>query len=306
MSETIPYGGKEEEDPSLSLPDISIPYDLRPDLSDLGLIEHERGVCEDTYENRAALRRAHLNWDPVYDQMGAPTGLIVARSEEAMKERRVMSLAEKRPLLLDPTSNNSDYLTGLDLMLEDAAVKVTPPWVIGATKAWLEEQRNGGPKSPRRAPASLPHRCRIVKTDGIRCMLWSSGRVKDDGLCRVHLRTVRRPGADIERARAKLVQSAPYAVDVLEDIMENGQSEPARLKAATEILDRAGVRGGVELDVGVDVQVRSAADIVQERLQRLALGAIHTAASLPDAQIVDAEPVIEDSTTNTTDGGQTA
>ena len=297
MSETIPYGGKEEEDPTLSLPDISIPYDLRPDLSDLGLIEHERGVCEDTYENRAALRRAHLTWDPVYDQMGSPTGLIVARSEEAMKERRVMSLAEKRPLLLDPTSNNSDYLTGLDLMLEDSAVRVTPPWVIGATKAWLEEQRNGGPKSPRRAPASLPHRCRIVKTDGIRCMLWTSGRVKDDGLCRVHLRTVRRPGADIERARAKLVQSAPYAVDVLEDIMENGQSEPARLKAATEILDRAGVRGGVELDVGVDVQVRSASDIVQERLQRLALGAIHAAASLPDAQIVDAEPVIEDSTT---------
>jgi hypothetical protein len=296
MSETIPYGGKEEEDPTLTLPDISVPYDLRPDLSDLGLIEHERGVCEDTYENRAALRRAHLNWDPVYDQMGAPTGLIVARSEEAMKERRVMSLAEKRPLLLDPTSNNSDYLTGLDLILEDSAIRVTPPWVIGATKAWLEEQRNGV-KSPRRAPASLPHRCRTVKTDGIRCMLWSSGRVKDDGLCRVHLRTVRRPGADIERARAKLVQSAPYAVDVLEDIMENGQSEPARLKAATEILDRAGVRGGVELDVGVDVQVRSASDIVQERLQRLALGAIHAAASLPDAQIVDAEPVIEDSTT---------
>jgi hypothetical protein len=296
MSETTPYGGKEEEDPTLTLPDISIPYDLRPDLSDLGLIEHERGVCEDTYENRAALRRAHLNWDPVYDQMGAPTGLIVARSEEAMKERRVMSLAEKRPLLLDASSNNSDYLTGLDLLLEDSAVKVTPPWVIGATKAWLEEQRNGV-KSPRRAPASLPHRCRTVKTDGIRCMLWSSGRVKDDGLCRVHLRTVRRPGADIERARAKLVQSAPYAVDVLEDIMENGQSEPARLKAATEILDRAGVRGGVEMDIGVDVQVRSASDIVQERLQRLALGAIHAAASLPDAQIVDAEPVIEDSTT---------
>ena len=305
MSEAIPYGGKEEEDPSLSLPDISVPYDLRPDLSDLGLIEHERGVCEDTYENRAALRRAHLNWDPVFDQMGAPTGLIVARSEEAMKERRVMSLAEKRPLLLDASSNNSDYLTGLDLLLEDSAVKVTPPWVIGATKAWLEEQRNGV-KSPRRAPASLPHRCRTVKTDGIRCMLWSSGRVKDDGLCRVHLRTVRRPGADIERARAKLVQSAPYAVDVLEDIMENGQSEPARLKAATEILDRAGVRGGVELDVGVDVQVRSAADIVQERLQRLALGAIHAAASLPDAQIVDAEPVIEDSTKPTTDDQETA
>lgn len=136
-------------------------------------------------------------------------------------------------------------------------------------------------------------------------MLWSSGRVKDDGLCRVHLRTTRRPGADIERARAKLIQSAPYAVDVLEDIMENGQSEPARLKAATEILDRAGVRGGVELDVGVDVTVRSAADIVQERLQRLALGAITTAASLPGVEVVDVETITENSDEPTTDDQET-
>lgn len=300
MAEAI-NGGTEDET-TVSLPDIAIPYDLRPDLSELGLIEHERGVCEDNFENRSVLRRANLQWDYVYDQLGAPTGLIVARSEQSMKERRIMSLAEKRPLLLDQTSNNSDFLTGLDLLLEDAAIKVTPPWVVGATKAWLEEQRNGGPKKANRAPLSLPHRCRFVKTDGIRCMLWSSGALKDDGLCRIHLRSIRRSGMDIERARAKLVQSAPFAVDVLEDIMENGQSEPARLKAATEILDRAGVRGGVELDVGVDVTVRSAADIVQERLQRLALGAAHSAAQLADADISDAEVVITETNNGEEDG----
>jgi hypothetical protein len=72
-----------------------------------------------------------------------------------------------------------------------------------------------------------------------------------------------------------LLQSAPYAVDVLEELMESAQSEPVRLKASTEILDRAGVRGGVELDVGVDVTVRSPHEVIKERLARLAAGAQH-------------------------------
>jgi hypothetical protein len=57
--------------------------------------------------------------------------------------------------------------------------------------------------------------------------------------------------------------------------MESAQSEPVRLKASTEILDRAGVRGGVELDVGVDVTVRSPHEVIKERLARLAAGAQH-------------------------------
>ena len=272
LSSTSP---EEKEDTSLSLPDIATPYDLRPDLAEIGIIEDERGVCLDSYENRSALRQAGLNWDPVYDQLGMPTGLIVARSRESLKERRLLSLSEKRVLLQEPDNNNSDFLTGLDLIVDDKACRITPPWVIGATRAYLAEQENGGPKSAKRAPASQPHRCRIIKQDGLRCLLWSSGRPKDDGLCRVHLRTNRRPGADVERARQKLLQSAPYAVDVLEELMESAQSEPVRLKASTEILDRAGVRGGVEIDVGVDLTVRNPHEIIKERLARLAAGAQH-------------------------------
>jgi len=137
----------------------------------------------------------------------------------------------------------------------------------------------------------------------VRCMLWSSGRIKDDGLCRIHLRSVkRRPGDDIERARAKLTQAAPYAVDVLEDLMQNAVSEPVKLKASTEILDRAGVRGGVEFDANVKViDDRPAAQIIAERLNRLAGGAITVAATLAsagvevqqDEDISDADEVIE-------------
>jgi hypothetical protein len=101
---------------------------------------------------------------------------------------------------------------------------------------------------------------------------------------------------DIERARAKLVQAAPYAVDMLEDLMENAESEPVKLKAATEILDRAGVRGGIEIDSTVNLDVRPAASVIAERIQRLAQGAIEANARLAQAgiDVIDAEVVIEE------------
>lgn len=274
---------------------VDEPYDLRPDLSVLGIIEQERGVCEDTYENRAALRRGKLNWQPVYDQSGRPTGLIAARTQEAMKERRLQSLAEKRPLLVNPDDPNSDYLTGLDLLLEDKALIIAPPWVVGSTKAWQAEQIAGGPPTARRAPKGLPHRCRMIKSDGIRCLLWASGRVKDDGLCRIHLKTQRKPGEDIERARRKIMQAAPYAVDVLEELMETAESEPVRLKASTEILDRAGIRGGQDITVDVEVtDSRPAAQVVAERLARLAEGAISLQNRMSELEAASQETEPED------------
>jgi hypothetical protein len=280
---------------------IDEPLDLRPDLSALGLEEVDKGVCEDTYENRQVLRRAKLNWDPVYSTNGIPTGLIKARSQQTTIERRLLSLAEKRPLLVNQDSNNSDYLTGLDLLAEEATDYLVPPWVIHATRLYIKEQEDGGPKSEKRQPLAQPHRCRQIKDDGIRCMLWSSGRVKDDGLCRIHLRSTKhKTSDDIERARQKLVQAAPYAVDMLEDLMENAESEPVKLKAATEILDRAGVRGGIEIDSTVNLDVRPAASVIAERLDRLAQGAIQTAAKLaeagltitPDPEIIAIEAVV--------------
>jgi len=128
-------------------------------------------------------------------------------------------------------------------------------------------------------------------------MLWGSGRPKDDGLCRVHLRSVKhKTSDDIERAREKLMQAAPFAVDKLEELMEFAESEPVKLKAATEILDRAGVRGGVEIDTTVNVDVRPAAQIIAERLERLSSGALSEALRLASngVDVVDAEIVIEE------------
>jgi len=127
--------------------------------------------------------------------------------------------------MVDPDNRNSDFLTGLDLIAESATDYLVPPWVIGATRLWIKEQEDGGPRSEKRKPLALPHRCRQIKDDSIRCMLWSSGRPNDDGLCRIHLRSTKhKTSDDIERARAKLQQAAPYAVDMLEDLMENAES----------------------------------------------------------------------------------
>lgn len=279
----------EGDEPKAERPSIEVdqPVNMRPDLSEIGIDELERGICQDTYGNRAILRRHKMGWDPVYASNGVPTGLIQARSAEMEKARRVISLGEKKPILVDPNIINSDYITGYDLLAESASDYLVPPWVLGATRNYLKEQEAGGAK-PGRQPLGLPTRCRAIKDDGIRCMMWSSGRLKDDGYCRVHLGSIqRKPGEDVERARAKLTQAAPYAVDVLEELMENAESEPVRLKASTEILDRAGVRGGVEFDARLEVtDGRSPADIVAERLNRLAAGAIEVSAKLAETGII--------------------
>lgn len=291
-----------EEDPEDGKHQVDAPIDLRPDLSILGIEEVDKGICQDNFENRGILRRAGMSWDPVYSTTGQVTGLIYARTKESRMERRLQSLAEKRPLLVQPSDNNSDFITGLDLLAEEKTDYLVPPWVIHSTRLYLKEQEEGH-TNPKRQPLAQPHRCRQVKDDGIRCLLWSSGRPKDDGLCRIHLRSTKKnPSDDIERARAKLVQAAPYAVDILEDMMINAESEPVKLKAATEILDRAGVRGGVEVDTTVNLDVRPAASVIAERLDRLAQGAIATAARLaeagllvePDKEIIDAEVVPEE------------
>ena len=270
------------------LPDIQIdtPIDLRPDLSSYGIEETDKGICQDTFENRQALRRARLNWIPVYAINGVPTGLIQALSKEMQTQQRLLSLAEKSIILEDAQNKNSNYLTGFDLLAEEAADAMVPPWVLGATKVWMKEQNEG--LKVGRKPSPLPHRCKAIKDDGVRCQLWTGGRPQDDGLCRVHLGSLRNKTTDsVERARDRLTQATPAAVDVLEQLMDSAESEPVKLKAATEILDRAGVRAGFDINTDVTIDVRPAASVIQERLQRLATSVLESAEQPIDAEVVE-------------------
>lgn len=305
MTNIIEYIDEGPEDgPENITPIVDVPYDRRPNLEELGIIEIERGICEDTFENRAVLRRSMLKWSPVFDdQTGAATNLIIARSIEQDKERALISINNKKQLLSDPGNINSDFLSGLDLLLDDDALKISPPWVVGATRNWLKEQEQGGPKSDKRAPLGLPGRCRLTKTDGTRCQLWNSGRVKDDGLCRIHLGSTRRTANNVEIARQKISQASSYAVDVLEELMETAISEPVKLKAATEILDRAGVRGGMELNIDIKNTDRSPAEILAERLARLeAVASMRTSELIADGVQVTEVYSITDVTPKPEDG----
>jgi len=305
MTDIIEYIDEGPEDGlENTTPIVDVPYDRRPNLEELGIIEIERGICEDTFENRAVLRRSMLKWSPVFDdQTGAATNLIIARSIEQDKERALISINNKKQLLSDPGNINSDFLSGLDLLLDDDALKISPPWVVGATRNWLKEQEQGGPKSDKRAPLGLPGRCRLTKTDGTRCQLWNSGRVKDDGLCRIHLGSTRRTANNVEIARQKISQASSYAVDVLEELMETAISEPVKLKAATEILDRAGVRGGMELNIDIKNTDRSPAEILAERLARLeAVASMRTSELIADGVQVTEVYSITDVTPKPEDG----
>jgi hypothetical protein len=283
------------------IPDIvydSAPRDLRPDLSLYGLEEVDRGVCEDSYENRSVLRANRLNWQIIYDESGEPTGNILVLSPEMASRLSERRAEDRKTILVDPRNLDSDYLTEESLLVEETADSLAPLWVIAATRTWIRirtSRENGNPKAMP-IQAGPPSRCRFIKSDNTRCLLWTANRVTDDGLCMKHLGTRNNnvTGA-VARARSRAYQAAPIAVEILEQLMESAESEPVKLKAATEILDRAGVRGGIEIDAKVDMVVRPASDLIEERLARLRPNAIN----ILDAVVVqepDAEPETETET----------
>lgn len=248
------------------------PRDLRPDMTQYGLDEVDRGVVEDSYENRSVLRAHRLNWQIIYDDNGEPTGNILVLSPEMDARRSERGAEDRKLILVDDRDLNSDYLTEEALLVEEASDSLAPLWVIGATRTWLRVKEARANGEPKKAPhlAGPPVRCRQIKSDGIRCLLWSINRTTDDQLCRVHLgsKASNATGA-VAQARQRAYQAAPTALAMLEQLMESAESEPVKLKAATEILDRAGIRGGVEIDANVDVTIQPAADIIMQRLERL-------------------------------------
>lgn len=92
--------------------------------------------------------------------------------------------------------------------------------------------------------------------------------------------------ARVQMARLKLINAVPDSVDVMIELRDNSPSDAVRGKMATEILDRAGVRGGTEIDVKVEAV--DPADVLRQRLQSLALKS--------GADVIDAEVVYEDDT----------
>ena len=121
-------------------------------------------------------------------------------------------------------------------------------------------------------------RCVQIKKDGERCKNWSlRGYTK----CRKHAgpQALMKDGnvskyaeAVIEAARLRLVDSSDLALDTLIELAQPGTSEGIRLKAATEVLDRSGIRGGFDIKVETEVTVNPG-DEIAKRLAKLQEGA---------------------------------
>lgn len=268
--------------------------DIRPVLGEYGIEEVDRGICEDTYENRSILRAHQMGWNIVYDENGQPTGLIQVLSPEMKSAQTLSSIDSRKVILTDDRDPNSDYLTEEALLIEEAADTLAPLWVIAQTRSWIRiREKIKKDPSVKTMYEAAPSRCRYIKSDGVRCMLWCTGRKTDDGLCRTHLGTKSNniTGA-VQKARQRAYQAAPAAIQILEQMMESAESEQVKLKAATEILDRAGIRGGVEIDAKVEVNERPADDIIRERLARL----IPTVAKItePEKDLEIEAEVVED------------
>ena len=83
-------------------------------------------------------------------------------------------------------------------------------------------------------------------------------------LCDVHHAEVR-----LASARRQLVDAAADAVDTLLQLAQsNTVSADVRLKATNSLLDRAGLRGGVEISVSSSASP-SPAEIIKARLEKL-------------------------------------
>lgn len=107
---------------------------------------------------------------------------------------------------------------------------------------------------------------------GERCGRWS---LRGSRLCYRHsgngnLRNVEEyRQAIIEAARLQLTEAVPDAMQTLIHLQENSPADNVRLKAATEILDRAGLKAAEQLEVDITVSDRPPAVALAERLEKL-------------------------------------
>jgi len=136
---------------------------------------------------------------------------------------------------------------------------------------WLE--RNARPFTPTPTRPMRAVRCTGVTRNGPRAGK-RCGRESTLGtvVCESHgakLPAVKAAAANRRQAMMlRLIDSSDGAVETLVEMMRDASSEAVKLKAATEILDRAGVRGGVDVNLTVDV-VTNPADILRDRLESL-------------------------------------
>jgi len=150
------------------------------------------------------------------------------------------------------------------------------------------------PRSGRELPAL---RCTHERDDGSRCKNFGvrgTGFNGTPAMCMRHggaLPTVKaKAEATLLVARMRLVENTGMALDTLFELTKAGVADNIRLKASTEILDRAGIKGGFDVNVEVQGTVSMSEDINKKldiMRQRALASAAEEAAVVEEAELVD-------------------
>ena len=126
-------------------------------------------------------------------------------------------------------------------------------------------------------------KCTGTTSSGAPCTRWS---VRGANVCIKHgaqLPAVKKAAAQrVETARVMMMGAATDMFDVLFSLAQEGNEAGIRLKAATEILDRAGLKAGQEVNVTVE-HVGSPMEDILAQLE------VFTESGNKDEDIVDAE-----------------
>jgi len=95
-------------------------------------------------------------------------------------------------------------------------------------------------------------RCTATKRDGERCGRWS---IRGGTVCKVHggqlPNVIDHANAVVESARLRIYGMADDAAEVMNELIQPGIPDALRLKAAESILNRAGLKDSVDINVEV-------------------------------------------------------
>ncbi len=147
---------------------------------------------------------------------------------------------------------------------------------------------------------------------GERCTQWS---ISGATVCLVHgghLPNVKKAAEDRkDAARLQLIGATGDAVDVVEHLMKYATQENVRLAAAKDILDRAGIKAGMEINVTHEHKL-SPMDEINQRLADMAQNLNNDGEKTPsesensftsqlELDIIESEVVAEDVNADTKD-----
>ena len=263
-----------------------------PTLEDYGVESIEWNTCEDNASNRRKLREGKVPFRSF--EPGVLEIIWKDYGELNTKYRRVYD--ERKSILMDPSDPWSDYKDFADLPEE--YVETAPAWIMRHMAKVEDWEETGEGTEPKR-----PKRCDRRRADGSRCWNWSwpndsKYAPEEEHFCRYHssfssFHSEWQTNKLREAMRVRLIEMSEGAVNTLEDLYLNSTVPAVRLKAATEVLDRANIRGGVEVSVTGTIEhtVEDPAQVIRERLKRMA--ALNEPEPGTDSNIVDAEVIQE-------------